>query len=172
MTGVITYMLAFDRLPPLDRQGRPAMFYGQRLHDKCYRRPHFDAGQFVEKFDDEGARKGYCLYKVGCKGPTTYNACSTVEWNGGLSWPVKSGHGCLGCAEDNFWDKGSFYSPVTNLGASTARSPTSVLRATSSRRPTPSVARSPAQQPLALQLTRSHRVSQRQAARNRSRQRR
>ena len=47
MTGVITYMLAFDRLPPLDRQGRPAMFYGQRLHDKCYRRPHFDAGQFV-----------------------------------------------------------------------------------------------------------------------------
>ena len=116
MTGVITYMLAFDRLPPLDRQGRPAMFYGQRLHDKCYRRPHFDAGQFVEKFDDEGARKGYCLYKVGCKGPTTYNACSTVEWNGGLSWPVKSGHGCLGCAEDNFWDKGSFYSPVTNLG--------------------------------------------------------
>jgi hydrogenase small subunit len=89
MTGVITYMLAFDRLPPLDRQGRPAMFYGQRLHDKCYRRPHFDAGQFVEKFD---------------------------EWNGGLSWPVKSGHGCLGCAEDNFWDKGSFYSPVTNLG--------------------------------------------------------
>ena len=47
---------------------------------------------------------------------TTYNACSTIEWNGGLSWPVKSGHGCLGCAEDNFWDKGSFYSPVTNLG--------------------------------------------------------
>jgi NiFe hydrogenase small subunit HydA len=67
------------------------MFYGQRLHDKCYRRPHFDAGQFVEKFDDEGARKGYCLYKVGCKGPTTYNACSTVEWNGGLSF-LQPGH--------------------------------------------------------------------------------
>jgi hydrogenase small subunit len=33
-----------------------------------------------------------------------------------LSWPVKSGHGCLGCAEDNFWDKGSFYSAVTNFG--------------------------------------------------------
>ena len=64
----------------------------------------------------KGAKRGYCLYKVGCKGPTTYNACSTIEWNGGLSWPVKSGHGCLGCAEDNFWDKGSFYSPVTNLG--------------------------------------------------------
>jgi len=115
MTGVITYLVLFDRLPELDRQGRPKMFYSQRLHDKCYRRPHFDAGQFVERFDDEGARKGYCLYKVGCKGPTTYNACSTVGWNDGLSWPVMSGHGCLGCAEDDFWDKGSFYSAVTNL---------------------------------------------------------
>jgi hydrogenase small subunit len=115
MTGVITYIVAFDRLPELDRQGRPKMFYSQRLHDKCYRRPHFDAGQFVEKFDDEGARKGYCLYKVGCKGPTTYNACSTLEWNDGLSWPVKSGHGCLGCADDDFWDKGSFYQPVTHI---------------------------------------------------------
>jgi hydrogenase small subunit len=28
---------------------------------------------------------------------------------------VKSGHGCLGCAEDDFWDKGSFYDAVTNL---------------------------------------------------------
>jgi hydrogenase small subunit len=118
MTGVLTYMIAFDDLPELDRQGRPKMFYGQRLHDKCYRRPHFDAGQFVEKFDDEGAKKGYCLYKVGCKGPTTYNACSTVEWNDGLSWPVKSGHGCLGCAEDDFWDKGSFYSAVGKLDVS------------------------------------------------------
>jgi hydrogenase small subunit len=115
MTGVITYMVAFDRLPEVDRQGRPKMFYSQRLHDKCYRRPHFDAGQFVEKFDDEGAKKGYCLYKVGCKGPTTYNACATTEWNDGISWPVKSGHGCLGCSENDFWDRGSFYSPVTDI---------------------------------------------------------
>jgi hydrogenase small subunit len=115
MTGVVTYILTFGKLPELDRQRRPKMYYSQRLHDKCYRRPHFDAGQFVEKFDDEGARKGYCLYKMGCKGPTTYNACSTVGWNGGPWWPVFSGHGCLGCAEDDFWDKGSFYKPVTNL---------------------------------------------------------
>jgi hydrogenase small subunit len=61
MTGVLTYMLTFDRLPPLDRLGRPKMFYGQRIHDKCYRRPHFDAGQFAEAWDDENARMGYCL---------------------------------------------------------------------------------------------------------------
>ena len=80
MTGVISYILTFDKLPELDSRGRPAMFYGQRIHDKCYRRPHFDAGEFVESWDDDGARKGYCLYKMGCKGPTTYNACSTIRW--------------------------------------------------------------------------------------------
>jgi hydrogenase small subunit len=115
MTGVVTYMLTFDRIPELDRQGRPKMFYGQRIHDKCYRRPHFDAGQFVEHWDDDAARKGYCLYKMGCKGPTTYNACSTVRWNDGVSFPIQSGHGCIGCSEDGFWDKGSFYDRVTDI---------------------------------------------------------
>ena len=115
MTGVITYILTFDRLPDMDSQGRPKMFYSQRIHDKCYRRPHFDAGQFVENFDDAGARMGYCLYKVGCKGPTTYNACSTVRWNEGTSFPIQSGHGCIGCSEDAFWDKGSFYDHLTTI---------------------------------------------------------
>jgi hydrogenase small subunit len=115
MTGVITYFLTFGKVPELDIQGRPKMFYGQRIHDKCYRRPHFDAGQFVEKFDDAGARMGYCLYKVGCKGPTTYNACSAIRWNEGLSFPIQSGHGCIGCSEDAFWDKGSFYQHLTTI---------------------------------------------------------
>lgn len=115
MTGVLTYILTYDRLPPLDRQGRPKMFYGQRIHDKCYRRGHFDAGQFVEHFDDEGAKLGYCLYKVGCKGPVTYSPCSTIRWNEGLSWPVQSGHGCLGCAEADYFDKGSFYDHETTV---------------------------------------------------------
>lgn len=116
MTGIIAYMLTFDELPALDKQGRPQMFYGQRIHDKCYRRPHFDAGQFVEAWDDEGARKGYCLYKVGCKGPTTYNACSTIGWNEHTSFPIASGHGCLGCSEENFWDNGSLYTRLPNIG--------------------------------------------------------
>jgi hydrogenase small subunit len=115
MTGVLTYILTFDRLPDLDAQGRPKMFYSQRVHDKCYRRPHFDAGQFVERFDDAGARQGFCLYKVGCKGPVTYNACSATRWNEGLSFPIQSGHGCIGCSEDAFWDKGSFYDRLTNI---------------------------------------------------------
>jgi hydrogenase small subunit len=126
MTGVVTYMLTFDRFPELDRQGRPKMFYGQRIHDKCYRRPHFDAGQFVETWDDDNARKGYCLYKVGCKGPTTYNACSTVRWNEGVSFPIGSGHGCIGCSEDGFWDKGSFYDRITDVSHYMGDAPTGV----------------------------------------------
>jgi hydrogenase small subunit len=115
MTGVVTYILTFGKLPELDAQGRPKMFYGQRIHDKCYRRPHFDAGQFVELFDDEGAKQGYCLYKMGCRGPTTYNACSTVRWNDGVSFPIQSGHPCIGCAEEAFWDNGPFYQRLTGV---------------------------------------------------------
>jgi hydrogenase small subunit len=117
MTGVLAYILTFERFPELDAQGRPTMFYGQRIHDKCYRRPHFDAGQFVEKWDDAGARQGYCLYKMGCKGPTTYNACSTIRWNDGVSFPIQSGHGCIGCSENNFWDAGPFYERLAQVNA-------------------------------------------------------
>ena len=115
MTAVIVHYLTFDRLPQLDSQGRPLEFYGKRIHDTCYRRAHFDAGQFAETFDDEGAKKGYCLYKLGCRGPVTYNACNTVEWNGGVGSPIKSGNPCIGCSETGFWDNGPFLERLTNV---------------------------------------------------------
>ncbi len=109
MAGVIVHLLTFGTIPELDRVGRPKAFYSKRVHDSCYRRPYFDAGLFVETFDDENAKKGYCLYKVGCKGPSTYNACGVMKWNGGVSYPIQSGHGCIGCSEENFWDNGRLY---------------------------------------------------------------
>jgi hydrogenase small subunit len=109
MTGVLSYFLTFGRLPELDELGRPKAFYGETIHDRCYRRPFYDQGKFAKTFDDEGARSGWCLYELGCKGPTTHNACATVKWNAGTSFPIQSGHGCLGCSEPDFWDKGSFY---------------------------------------------------------------
>jgi hydrogenase small subunit len=109
MTGVVTHILVFGRLPELDGQGRPKEFYGRRVHDTCYRRAYYDAGLFVEAWDDEKAKKGYCLYKMGCRGPVTYNACSVTRWNGGVSYPIQSGHGCIGCSEAGFWDNGPFY---------------------------------------------------------------
>ena len=109
MAGVLVHLLTFDRIPQLDALGRPKEFYSRRVHDTCYRRPNYDAGLFVESFDDDNARKGYCLYKMGCRGPTTYNSCGTIRWNGGVSFPIQSGHGCIGCSESNFWDNGPFY---------------------------------------------------------------
>jgi NiFe hydrogenase small subunit HydA len=113
--GVVLQYAAFGTLPKLDDLGRPLFAYGRTIHEHCPRRAHFDAGRFVEQFGDEGHRLGYCLYKMGCKGPTTYNACSTVRWNEGVSFPIGSGHGCIGCSEDGFWDKGSFYDRLTNI---------------------------------------------------------
>lgn len=109
MAGVIVHVVTFGTIPELDRMGRPKAFYSKRVHDSCYRRPFYDAGLFVETFDDENAQKGYCLYKVGCKGPSTYNACGVMKWNNGTSYPIQSGHGCIGCSEENYWDNGKIY---------------------------------------------------------------
>ncbi|MCG6936990.1 MAG: hydrogenase small subunit [Gammaproteobacteria bacterium] len=113
ITGVLTQFLTFGSLPELDDIGRPMAFYGKSIHDRCYRRPFYDKGLFAETFDDEGAKKGWCLYKLGCKGPTTYNACATTKWNNGTSFPIESGHPCLGCSEPDFWDGGGFYKSIS-----------------------------------------------------------
>jgi hydrogenase small subunit len=115
MAGVIVHYVSFGRLPETDRLGRPKAFYAKRVHDSCYRRPYYDAGLFAETFDDENSKEGYCLYKVGCRGPMTYNACGTIKWNNGVSYPIQSGHGCIGCSEDNFWDNGPFYERMSNI---------------------------------------------------------
>lgn len=87
MSNIVAYILTYDQIPKLDSQGRPEVFYGKRVHDQCVRRAHFDAGQFVESWDDAAASLGYCLYKMGCKGPTTYNACPVTRWNNGFPIP-------------------------------------------------------------------------------------
>ncbi|WMP18464.1 hydrogenase small subunit [Thiothrix lacustris] len=112
ITGTIAHILTFG-IPELDSLGRPKAFYGQNIHDRCYRRPFYERGLFAETFDDEGAKAGWCLYKLGCKGPVTYNACATLKWNEGTSFPIEAGHGCIGCSEPNFWDFGGFYKALS-----------------------------------------------------------
>lgn len=109
ITGTLLHYFSLGRVPDLDDKLRPMVFYGNTIHDRCYRRPFYDEGKFAKTFDDEGARNGWCLYELGCKGPVTYNACATIKWNDSTSFPIQSGHGCLGCSEPEFWDKGSFY---------------------------------------------------------------
>ena len=114
ITGTILHIALFG-MPPLDELGRPKQFFGNRIHDTCYRRAFFNAGQFVEKPDDDAAKKGWCLYKIGCRGPTTYNSCGNLRWFGGISYPIQSGAPCIGCAEPDFWDKDPFFSRLEGI---------------------------------------------------------
>ncbi len=115
IAATLMQFVTTGQVPDLDQYLRPTAFFGNTIHDRCYRRPFYDQGKFAKSFDDEGARNGWCLLELGCKGPTTYNACATVKWNGGTSFPIESGHGCLGCSEPNFWDKESFYAPLSSI---------------------------------------------------------
>ena len=103
-TATIVHFLTFGTLPELDSVGRPLFAFGKLIHNNCERRPHFDAGQFVRQWGDAGARQGWCLYEMGCKGPMAFQNCPTVKWNGGTSWPVQAGHPCIACAAPNNWD--------------------------------------------------------------------
>ena len=115
IVGNVLYFLMFGTLPALDAFNRPKWAYGHRIHDLCERRGHFDAGEFVESFGDENAKNGFCLYKVGCKGPYTLNNCSKLRFNSHTSWPIQAGHGCIGCSEPNFWDTMTpFEAPLAN----------------------------------------------------------
>jgi len=116
ITATIAHFLTFNRLPESDGEGRPLFAYGKRIHDQCPRRAHFDAGQYVEVFDDEAARKGWCLYHVGCKGPMTFSPCPIFMWNTRTSWPIGAGHPCIGCTEPYFWDTMSpFYDRLPDV---------------------------------------------------------
>lgn len=99
--STVVHLLTFGALPALDEKGRPRFAYGRLIHENCERRPHFDAGRFAQEFGDEGHRKGFCLYKLGCKGPETYANCPSILFGdvGSGSWPVGTGHPCIGCTE-------------------------------------------------------------------------
>jgi len=97
----VVHFLTFGKLPAVDKLGRPLFAYGRLIHENCERRAHFDAGRFAMQFGDEGHRKGYCLYKLGCKGPETYANCPSIGFGdaGENNWPVGCGHPCIGCTE-------------------------------------------------------------------------
>ncbi len=98
--GVALQYATFGTLPALDQLGRPMFAYRRTIHEDCPRRPHFDAGRFVEHFGDKGHELGWCLYKTGCKGPATHANCSIqpfCEVPG--AWPIGVGHPCVGCTE-------------------------------------------------------------------------
>jgi len=114
ITGTILHFVLSGQIPELDHLNRPKFAFGYRIHDNCERRAHFDAGEFVEEWGDKGAQNNFCLYKMGCKGPMTFNNCSIVRYNSGTNWPIGAGHGCIGCSEPQFWDKYAQERPMSD----------------------------------------------------------
>jgi hydrogenase small subunit len=116
ITATLVHFLTFGAMPETDALGRPLFAYGTLIHDSCERRAHYDAGEFVEVWGDAAHRNGWCLYKLGCKGPETHHNCASVRWNEGMSWPIGAGHGCIGCSEPGFWDANTpFYRELPNV---------------------------------------------------------
>jgi hydrogenase small subunit len=100
LLGTILQYASTGKLPALDDKKRPKFAYDRVIHEHCPRRPHFDAGRFASQFGDEGHRHGYCLYRLGCKGPQTHASCSTRHFNEIVdAWPIGIGAPCFGCTE-------------------------------------------------------------------------
>jgi hydrogenase small subunit len=129
ISSVLAHFLVFGRFPALDKLKRPLSIYGRTVHERCSRYRFFVEEKFAESFDDENARNGWCLYKLGCKGPITYNACAIHKWNEGTSFPIEAGHPCIGCSEPSFWDRSGFYTSLDDARISYQRSDESIQAA-------------------------------------------
>ncbi len=117
LAAVFVQYLTYGTWPQTNSAGVPRFAYGESIHEECPRHDHYEEDRFVLEWGDQGHRNGWCLFKMGCKGPATKHNCPSVKWNGGTSWPVASGHGCIGCASSQFWDKMTpFYQPLPGGG--------------------------------------------------------
>ena len=132
LLSTIVYLLTFNKLPELDQENRPKFANGRLIHENCERRPHFDNGRFARVFGDDGHRRGYCLYYLGCKGPVTYANCPTAQFGdaGSGCWPVAIGHPCYGCTEKGvgFNIPQFSTSPILHVAPSAEHAPITVER--------------------------------------------
>ncbi len=104
MIGTLLHIHFHGELPELDKKLRPKAFYQTTVHMACHRKAFFDQKLFAESFNDQGAKQGFCLFKLGCKGPAAFNGCESM----GKDRCISAGYTCIGCSEKNFWDKGGF----------------------------------------------------------------
>lgn len=113
--STILHVLLLEKIPELDSYSRPKYLYGELIHDHCPRRAHFDEGRFVEVLGSKEEALGYCLYKVGCRGPQTFSNCPKILWNNRQSWCIDVAP-CIGCFEPKFWDRfRDFYEPLPDV---------------------------------------------------------
>jgi NiFe hydrogenase small subunit HydA len=114
--GTILDYLINKKVPELDQHKRPKKFFGMLIHENCERRAAFDAGLFLEDWNDYNPDMKLCLFKMGCKGPVTYADCPIRRWNSGVNWCVGANAPCHGCAEPAFYkDLSPLYKPLPNM---------------------------------------------------------
>jgi hydrogenase small subunit len=129
LIGTILEIMRTGAPPQLDADLRPKFAYDRVIHEQCPRRAHFDSGRFAQVFGDDGHRQGWCLYKLGCKGPDTHAGCSVRQFNEVPDvWPIGIGAPCVGCTEKSvafkvpIFDRASVYNyapPNTYPGITT-----------------------------------------------------
>lgn len=96
IASLLSY-LADGKSVELDTSNRPLYLYGFTIHDKCERRILFEKNIFAQKLGDQG-----CMFKLGCKGPTTKAPCPVTRWNDYINWPVGCNTPCIGCGKPDF----------------------------------------------------------------------
>lgn len=102
LVGTILSFLTTGKVPPLDKIGRPKVYFGQNIHENCKRQEYFDDEKFLKDWNDP-KQKDWCLYEKGCKGPDTSSDCPIRKWNDGINSCIDCGAGCQGCAEPEFY---------------------------------------------------------------------
>jgi hydrogenase small subunit len=117
LVGTIVYYLVTQKAPPLDKLGRPLMYFSRSVHENCRRRSHFDGGRYLTDWNDP-EQKEWCLLQKGCKGTETYADCNIRRWNNGFNSCIDCGAPCQGCAEPGFYQA---MSPLYSKGPVTER---------------------------------------------------
>ena len=111
LVASLVYFLTYNAWPSMESSTRKPLFaYGKEIHERCERKMHYEQDHFVQAWGDAGAKAGWCLMRMGCRGPDTKSNCYLEKFNGGTSWPIGSGAPCIGCVSSKFWDTQSpFY---------------------------------------------------------------
>ena len=89
LVAALTYVLVTASCPSSTPSAGRCSSTARRSTTAACAAAHFEAGEFVESVRRRALRAtGWCLYKIGCKGPVTYAPCGVTRWNGHVSWCV------------------------------------------------------------------------------------
>jgi hydrogenase small subunit len=114
MTGVITYMLTFDRIPSWTaRAGRRCSTASASTTSATAARTSTPASSSRPGTTTPRARLLPVQGRL--QGPDHLQRLLDGALERRHSFPIQAGHGCIGCSEDGFWDKGSFYDRLTHI---------------------------------------------------------